>query len=80
MSSDERGKGCLVIPHTFVSVRVTFKQCGYFISKFRNFKWQYSREMAYHLICVQNRSTTTTSIYAVAMTSGFCTTYFILKV
>lgn len=80
MSSDERGKGCLVFPHTFVSVRVAFKQCGYFISKFRYFKWQCSREMAYRLACVQNRSTTTTSIYAVSMTSGFCTTYFILKV
>ena len=40
MSSDEPGKGCLVIPHTFVSARVAFKQCWYLISKFRNFKWQ----------------------------------------
>jgi hypothetical protein len=49
MSSDERGKGCLVIPHTFVSARVAFKQCWYLISKFRNFKWQCSREMAHRL-------------------------------
>ena len=80
MSSDVRGKGCLVILHTFVSARAAFKQCWYLISKFRNFEWQCSREMAHRLVSVQNRSTTTTSIYAVAMTSGFCTTYFILKV